>query len=150
MIKQNTVIPKGLQMHIDTWENDGDNYKTQVLSGLTKEDILFYIDILNLFGGSNLDSDGKMIPDFGNDDIHHSLICNYIASIMDNHSNISLSVKDVWTESLNDNYSMVDAIYNILGAPVECEYGFCRVFEDFRVYNIPEEIIFVDITDEFK
>ena len=31
------TIPKGYQLHVTSWENDGDNYKTEVLSGLMRE-----------------------------------------------------------------------------------------------------------------
>jgi hypothetical protein len=50
---QNTTqmdsIPSGYQIHITSWENDGDNYKTKIISGLTKEDVHFYLCFLNYF-----------------------------------------------------------------------------------------------------
>lgn len=30
----------GYTLLITSWENDGDNYKNQILSGLTKEDVI--------------------------------------------------------------------------------------------------------------
>jgi len=43
------IIPSGYQLHITSWENDADNYKTKILSGLTKEDVQFYIHFLSHF-----------------------------------------------------------------------------------------------------
>jgi hypothetical protein len=43
------IIPPGYQLHITSWENDADNYKTEILSGLTKEDVQFYIHFLSHF-----------------------------------------------------------------------------------------------------
>lgn len=46
-------ISPGYQLHIDSWENDADNGKTQIFSGLTKEDVQFYIYFLNHFISSS-------------------------------------------------------------------------------------------------
>jgi hypothetical protein len=45
------IIPSGYQLHITSWENDADNYKTEILSGMTKEDVQFYIHFLSHFEG---------------------------------------------------------------------------------------------------
>jgi hypothetical protein len=42
-------IPSGYSLHITSWENDADNYKTKIVSGLTKEDVQFYLHFLNHF-----------------------------------------------------------------------------------------------------
>ena len=44
------LIPSGYQLYITSWENDADNYKTEILSGLTKEDVQFYVHFLSHFG----------------------------------------------------------------------------------------------------
>jgi hypothetical protein len=42
-------IPSGYSLHIKSWENDADNYRTKIFSGLTKEDVQFYLHFLNHF-----------------------------------------------------------------------------------------------------
>lgn len=34
------MLTDGYTLLITSWENDGDNYKNQILSGLTKEDVI--------------------------------------------------------------------------------------------------------------
>lgn len=43
-------IPVGYQLHVTSWENDGDNYKTEIISGLSKEDTEFLVFIASEFG----------------------------------------------------------------------------------------------------
>lgn len=43
-----TILP-GYQLHIISWENDADNFNTTIYSGLTKEDVQFYIYFLGHF-----------------------------------------------------------------------------------------------------
>lgn len=38
-------IPAGYQLHVESWENDGDNYKTQIMNGLTLADVNFLLDV---------------------------------------------------------------------------------------------------------
>jgi hypothetical protein len=40
----------GYQLHVRSWENDGDNYKTEVISGLNETDCRFLVMIASAFG----------------------------------------------------------------------------------------------------
>ena len=59
-----STIPSGYQLHITSWEKDADNYKTEILSGLTKEDVQFYIHFLSYFGSYQHLFGNKRIEDY--------------------------------------------------------------------------------------
>ncbi|WEM34236.1 hypothetical protein [Xanthomonas phage X1] len=42
-------IKPGYQVHVLSWENDADNYKTEILSGLTKDEAQFYVLLAKAF-----------------------------------------------------------------------------------------------------
>ena len=48
-----TIIPAGYRLSVVSWENDGDNYRTEVLEGLTAEQVKFYVAVCKLFYSEN-------------------------------------------------------------------------------------------------
>jgi len=54
----------GFRLEITTWENDGDNYKTQVMQGLTAEQVSGLIWIASHFHRGNTHRQGKRQNEF--------------------------------------------------------------------------------------
>ena len=77
-IKFGQTIPKGYVIEIETWENDGDNYKTQTVFGVEEQEIQQYKYILELFHGSHCNNRNKC----GNSewDVVKHLVIAHIAS----------------------------------------------------------------------
>lgn len=150
------MIPKGYQVHITTWENDGDNYSTQILSGLTAGDVTFYIAIASKF---------KMYrePEIGNSYVPAEKLAEIISDILkQSRPTLRPEVVQPWVEALekftadekDEEEWAADFIYEnlleLLGSPSEfyCdEPNFCRMVESIKVFYIPEDC--EDITDEF-
>ena len=135
-------IPVGYQLQINTWENDGDNWNTDTLNGLTREDITFYLDICNLFAAEKTHQEGW----FGNgerDDENLKMFVERMADVISRHPNISTNLKEDW--EIGNHDAICDLTQDLVGSCGDGEYW--RVFESAVVYYFPEEI--QDITSQF-
>lgn len=156
-------IPSGYQLHVHSWEGDADYNRVEILSGLTEEDVRFYLELLPYFNSNH----GWNNPGHGNEslDTNDFIIC--LDKCMANHPNISDSVREVWTMSEDEINEILDyededidpreeLIYericeNLLGYPENESYNGTsdlRVFDKYEVYFVEKPII--DVTDKFK
>lgn len=147
-----TNIPAGYQLRTTTWENDGDSYKTQIISGLTKETVAFYIELGSLFESASRGTGG-----FGNrgctegGDAYHNndlyAVMAAIAKVVSNHPEADAEVLDRYSVVVEDadEFSEVheNLIEDILGWTEDYydEQYFCRVVDKVEVffYNAPIE-----------
>lgn len=148
-------IKKGYQLHITTWENDGDNYKTKVIDGLNKEDTQFYIQLAHLFKSRNNNS----FKCFGNggitecgDKYHNSRmedVVQAIHKVVADNPNSSKEITDHYiSEDFDEVYEyLVEELLSYTESYYDEQY-FCRVFESFKVYYFPEDVN--EVTEEFK
>lgn len=148
-------IAPGLLLSITTWENDGDNYRTQQLPALNEEEVRFYLMIASVFKSGNYhtqslgnmpvynsyEKDGRAID-------HTPLLDKVIADYMA----VGGYVPDAWKRDLDeeipeddDSYFYMDLLGDFIGTS---DYGHWRVFECFEVHQIKEEI--PDISAQFK
>jgi len=150
-------VPKGYQLQIHTWENDGDSWTTQTLSGLTKVDVLFYLHILKPF-----QKDGTLgnsfVPVYDLVDIVNKTLQEFLP----NRPNMSQDILDRWGDAIQlDDRNGSPYIYELLceellGYPNDQYYNdepnFCRVFDRFEVFYIPVFYIpevLLNVTEEF-
>lgn len=148
-------INKGYQLHITAWENDGDNYKTKVISGLSKEDTKFYIQLASLFTSRNSGNP----KGFGNggitecgDKYHNSCmedVVEAISRVVADNPNASKEITNPYiSEDFDEVYEyLVEDLLGYTEQYCDEEY-FCRVFESFKVYYFPEDVN--EVTEEFK
>jgi len=138
--------PLGYQIQLETWENDGDNYSTQTISGLTKPDVIFYIAVAMMFTSKNNRKNGGGM---GNSENHPSHLLQVIQEKVEEHPEISAETKEIWLEADEETIHEL-LVEHILGETIDYEdYDcFCRVFESFKVIEIREPVF--DITDQFK
>jgi hypothetical protein len=138
-------IPAGFQIHVTSWENDGDNYKTVVTSGLSKEEVCFYMCILKNFTNT---------VNYGNDYVERSIINNIILRAIESTPSLDSKTVEEWTNAVNDkkeySYDLENLIRKrLLSSPYE-GYGrdFYRAVDNIRVYYVPNDI--VEVTKDFK
>lgn len=139
-----STIPAGYQIHTLSWENDGDNYKTTILSGLTQEDVKFYIDLANIFKGK-----------YGNDFVKAEIIGELIMGIITKHPDITAVTKEEWAAALQnrdvkyEDHKMYQLLNKKLLSSPDENYGidFCRAVDNIKVYFYPTDI--VEVTEKF-
>lgn len=132
-------IKQGHQLHITSWENDGDNYKTKTVDGLTKDEVKYLISIAKLFYPEN----GRNSNGFGNSDISDKTY----EKIWESYKRIPVpeDVSDDW--KFNNIDEMMEVFADEL-IGIWNEGSVFRVYDSFKVYYIPNEI--TDVTQEFK
>jgi hypothetical protein len=133
-----TDIKPGYMLQIDTWENDGDNDNTIILTGLNKDEVEFYIRVASLFNSNQ---------GFGNTYNKDEEIAKEIDSIVEEFKNSNKSIPVDWLgdEYYEDEY-YEDCLNDLIGRWNEGEYW--RVFDNFKVYDVP--VVIKDITKEFE
>lgn len=145
-IKFGQIIPKGYVLEIETWENDGDNYKTQTIFGVEEHEIQQYKYVLELFHGSHCNNRNKC----GNEDwdvVKHLVIAHIDSGVKSGQLTPEfldkvLGIQDL-EALLNDDeeaYYLNEALTELLG--MACEYGgdFMRVISYVKLHIVEEEI----------
>ena len=146
-IKFGQTIPKGYVIEIETWENDGDNYKTQTIFGVEEQEIQQYKYILELFQGSHCNNRNKC----GNSewDVVKDLVIAHIESgvksgqLTPEFINKTLCIKNLENLVDDDNgqeFELMCSLQELLGDPVEYDSDFMRVVSWVKLYIIEEEI----------
>lgn len=149
-------IPVGYQLHIHSWENDGDASGTEILSGLTEEDVKFYLALLELFGSGGR-GDG-----FGNGlDLDMVDVGKTVLEVYLEHPDVSKAVKKQfeWLKGVKCNVDededaavefsdgLREVMGDLLGFPSTYEYDF-RVFDGYEVYYFETPV--KNVTSKFK
>ena len=141
--------PAGYQIRVETWENDGDDYETNIISGLTYDDVKFYKELVMCFTSCNNPRTGGGM---GNEDQSKQTLSELLNEVLEDHPKISDALREVIEKSMDDIYGF---FYKFLNWPVQYEYGFCRVVEDFKVFHLDEPLLVEydepeEMTKEFK
>lgn len=158
----NKNIPAGYQIQILSWENDADCFKTETFSGLTKDEVLFLIDLSmllrnvnghysdNCFGGNNrsdnvftkLYSEMKKVYLKHAEKVNDSKVLQYIVG------SLSEELEPDDEDSMSDISSEV--AIELVSYPEEENYGgeYIRVFDSYTVFHFPSEV--KDVTSEFQ
>lgn len=145
------TIEAGYVIEITSWENDGDYTQSNVLTGLTKKEVEFYSEWLKSYGPFA----GINSPLMGNEDFNFVKAMTHLHSFREKYmheiescldidlydvDSIELALQD--KEFCEYNYDMLyDAICGLLGKPVRYDYGFVRVYDGIRVYELSDKIV---------
>jgi hypothetical protein len=134
-------IPSGYQLHITSWENDADNYKTKIISGLTKDDVQFYLHFLSLFEMDKPYGNGSVIE---YPDAEKIAVTNAYNKCRPTSPQLLEDVKNS-IEHWKTSDDSCDWVYETIGTH---GYGdFYRVFFSCEVYLIRTPI--PNVTEEF-
>lgn len=154
MSKQ-TVIPAGYRITVESWENDADNYKTEIMEGLQKTSVEFLVDFAKLFysknnwngpkGHGNMNEPrAKELNDFR--ESYMQIVTKHITK--DTEPSL---LQYFWDEDNNLLYD--DQHDGIMELAYELGLSggefFTRVLDSVKVEYIPSEIVLQDVTEEF-
>ena len=129
-------IPVGYQLHVTSWENDGDNFDTKILSGLTAEDVAVYVDLLSLLVSASAGG----FANRNNIDIERVALA--VREKLAAHPKLSDGIRKDFLEC--DMDSVRDPMGDLLGYS---EYVDFRVFASCKVYLF--ETPAKDVTKQF-
>lgn len=125
------MIKKGYNIHITSWENDGDFYNTKVKVIQTQEEAKFYLEWLNIFGSRHNWKDRP--AGLGNEmglkydgDVMQSALAYTNELRIKYDLEVWSSVEEFWDESCD-----------VLGSS---EFYDFRVFERAEVYYIEQDL----------
>jgi hypothetical protein len=147
------MIPKGLQLQVTSCENDADNYKTKILSGLSEDEVRFYVELAKLFRSRNGRHDDTC---YGNTTYDHRYKINWsdliakVKAIAEKHrTGFVLIIGDQFDFDETSTDEWQDFIHELacklLGSSEDFMF---RVFETFKVYHFPEDV--TEVTENFK
>lgn len=145
------TIPKGYQLHIESWENDGNSVKTIIRSGLTENDVSYLIYLARFFEFKNNEED------ICNRGITSIALFNILKECQEKYPDVSENIKKslfVDKEQLalseNEFYALMHDYYHrllcewILSNVEDENYKhykqfdmFCRVVDNIKVFYIP-------------
>jgi hypothetical protein len=147
-----TTIPKGYALSVTSWENDGDEYETHSISGLSKEQVNEYLLVLGWFS--------HCADDLGGEDLTHS---DFIERLFENYVYGKLSLEFIstftnsefpaiecseaeyerWAESLYQSKpdDVYDRLYDFLGCSEYYDESYMRVVSNVTVHHFEEEFV---------
>jgi hypothetical protein len=125
-------IKAGYRLTVVSWENDGDNYKTISVDGLTEEFVQFAVDVLGLLKGKF----GNMYEPSTNE---IEKFRKAVEVVLDNHP--KMRDEEDW------NFDNIQDLICEYTDP--SEYYYTRVVEGMSVEYIPEEITLEDVSHKF-
>lgn len=158
-------IPAGYQLHVTSWENDADDYGTEIISGLTEVDVRFLLSIAKQFTSKHSLADSGL--GLGNQGNSSLVLARLIEKALTDHPDISDDLRSVWIlegvpEDLDDEdldedefgdlgKDAAEMISTLLGSTTnDCymsEPNFCRVFSSFEVFWFETSV--PDVTSKF-
>lgn len=135
-------INPGYALTIHSWENDADNPREQILYGLKKDDVKFYIALLKQFVSGSNGNEGC----YGNTDVCDLLDATIpIVRAYNECAPESAFLKTEVIECLNNSNWAHDFLLEVIDS--WCEGDYWRVFERAEIHYIPQEC--EDCTSEF-
>lgn len=150
-----TTIPAGYRVSVTSWENDGDNYNTEILEGLSKEAVMFIVAFCHKFWSQN---DHTHPGCFGNmyepsDAKLDAVIFSLRDLITTNLTTISEILEcdpDEVAEGFDDDV-LEDIINEVHDSLFGCgSDGFrFRVFDSIKIEHIAAPIVMLNVTNEF-
>lgn len=148
---KNTVIPAGYRVTITSWENDGDNYNTKILEGLTVQQAKFYVDFAKLFTKSGWEGGIGNLYEPNDQEIAKAYAQIEPLAIKHNAAIYSLNIfdADILTSAIDEGDAgemLMELAYDI---GLSCGEFWTRFCEEIKVEFVPREITFQDVTGDF-
>lgn len=146
------TIPRGFAIACVSWENDGDDYKEQVIYGVKPHFIPSWRAVAKAFASTNSRSNGMGNEDYSGDAFfeycveHPDITPEFCVEVFGFTIPVEDYSEDEFDARLEDFYAVqnkvMDKIQDLLiGRPVGYDYDFMRVAETFKVYFLEEDIV---------
>ena len=128
-----TTIQAGYRLTVVSWENDGDNYNTKTIDGLSIERVRLLVDLCRLHASRNISRGFGNMYDANDDErlAYHTAI----QDVLDKHP-VSMDIDEA--ESILYDLALQGGEF------------YTRVLDKFKVEYIPHQINLLDVTDQFK
>ena len=131
-------------VRVTSWENDADHYETNEIRELTKADAEFYRDLASLFLFVREERCRN-----GNEYHEPEAIIQAIAPVIEKHLptmsdhqaerwkqfNVDVEADDFSLTNMDED-QLIEQMYEILGSPVDYDYGFYRMVSCIEVEEI--------------
>lgn len=135
-----TIIPAGYRLTVTSWENDADNYNTEVKEGLSLEKCRIYVDLCKLM---HPDSEHANLYEPDEDELQ-ALGAAYMEIAL-RHPDKAHEIEHLTDADLVQDV-LQDICYDLgLGGG---DFH-TRVCSEWKVEYIPEPIVLTDVTEEF-
>lgn len=137
LVETGSIIPKGYMVKITSWENDGDDYRTVVSSGLTLEQAHFLKELAEKFDSSlfgNKEYDSQIV----------SIMKELAADKGDELEDlIGFDINEI--EEPEFGYKDIEVLHflydHILHEPIGYESWFCRAVEYIEVFHLDTDFV---------
>lgn len=149
-----TTIPAGYRLTITSWENDADNYKTVIIEGLTNERASYLADLCKLLSDDNPRNNQSSEGYKGRDKRYNNMYepgRKEIDMLMEELDKIVLKHGQHLSEDVVPGHDAAEYGYEEL-----YELGlsggdfFTRCCSEWKIEHIPNDVIMLDVTDNFK
>lgn len=143
-----TKIPAGYRLTVVSWENDGDNYNTKVLEGLSRETCQMYVDLCKLLGVSNGHRDRNLSNLYEPSEDQIEKLTDAFMPIVAKYLHTVIPLEDI-EDATNKEY-VCDYIMSVLyDLGLSCGEWYTRVCESVTIELVPQDVLFEDVTKEF-
>lgn len=156
-VKLGDTIKAGYALTFRTWENDADDYRSNTLTGLSKEHAQMFLNVAPYFSHTE-DEQNSM----GNDDLNIGNLFEVLDNL-ERTGNISKEFAETYfgfdldyprtasgdfdedatdiDDFINDQTeSVLKSVYKFLNYPVQYDYGFIRMIETIDVKYFAEDV----------
>lgn len=142
-------IPVGYWFKVFSWENDWDVTRTVNIYGLTKEKAQLYYDIAML-----LHDDA--IPRLGNREYDEEIHGPIVRALLVKHQDTLKKMWDIeldFSDEINETdeeigYTFNEIVHDLVGSSESYDYN--RVVEWVKIFDVPFEVEYPDVTEQFK
>lgn len=133
-----STIKAGYRITVTSWENDADNYNTEIIDGLDESTTQYHVDLLKLLKGSHCND--KTV--FGNlyepRDSEIAAFQNAVTKVLDKHGKLEVECEPL------------DIAMDIISEYTGYSDGYMtRVVESIMVEYVPQAIIIEDVSKKF-
>lgn len=147
------VIKKGFVVDIESWENDGDDYKNLVTTGLTKAQADFLVVVARAFVSRNGSYTNRDARGFGNDEINEDVVEFLVQTadaLVDERDSV-LERFDLVDYKDMDQEEWLDFLYGfITDSPEQYDWEFCRVVETITIKELAEDFVVPEYKPKFE
>lgn len=148
MFKPGQVIPKGIAVFVESWENDGDDYRTTEHYAFPREHLNSLLYVLKRFAANE---DG-----LGNEEVDSSVLAEVLLTAYHEGHVTKDFLEDIMNvvepipragctdEEFNtfcDDVDPYPVLVDYIGTPVQYDWGHCRCVSNVQILEIEEEII---------
>lgn len=134
MSEKKKIIEQGYRFEIESWENDGDNYKTIIKTVKTQEEVFAIQELLEFVHANNKNDIGNTYEDFSNKQLE--LIREFI------DKNPLLFEKDILSGRFHVNYddSLQELFIKVVSECLGDGEFLCRCCEKYSITYSQEDV----------